>query len=844
MIELSIDAMRDEIRSASRAARVASRWLSRMAVAAAICGFCAPASAGVDQWTPIGPRGGQILSVVTDPTAGTRLYATTEIDIFKSNDAGASWTRITPLQPPTLTCPFWPPVVQGDGSVYASNCHGLYKSADGGASWAQQNVLNANLSGDPTNPLVLYALASSEGVTTSLLKTTDAGTNWLPIPNNLPGNSIRQLLVDATLPSRLYALASDSVYRSLDSGVTWSVVNTGLPSVAFNSLALSGSAVFVATGGFGVYKTVNAGASWTAANTGIATQAITLLGVGNGPAPTLYAAVGNGSAVPFFKSADDGANWSPTGTLNARITDFTVSRQADAVLYAATQNGLATSANGGATWTLGVNNGLPNETVIALYVDTANASVIYAASGTAIRGHISTDRGGHWTPLALADGSPVQPLGVSPNHSGTVYGESCPPTPSPVCQIYRSVNFGVDWTQLFSAGLSSFFSILEAPDVPGLLFASGNRFDFSGNPFALILRSDDSGITWPSVTSGLPAAGLGAIAMDPSNSNVLYAGVGGHVYKTVNGGGIWVNASGGLPEARVNAVAVNPANAAAVFAGLGDYQTMSATYGLYRTNDGGTGWGPRSTAFVDLAITALTFDRSNPSNVYAGTSAGGLYRSTDGGANWRPINNGLTSATSLAVNAVAVDPVDGRNLYIGTNGGAFALTINAYDAFVSVIEFYNYNLDHYFIASELQADVPALDSGRFAGWIRTGQTFKVYPQPTMAAQPVCRFYIPPQHGDSHFYSASLAECAAVLDASTDPANPQYPNYVGYVYETTSAFYVDVPLSGQCPSNEVAVYRLWNQRIDSNHRYTTDAATRDAMIAKGYVLEGVVMCALQ
>ena len=131
--------------------------------------------------------------------------------------------------------------------------------------------------------------------------------------------------------------------------------------------------------------------------------------------------------------------------------------------------------------------------------------------------------------------------------------------------------------------------------------------------------------------------------------------------------------------------------------------------------------------------------------------------------------------------------VDGRNLYIGTDGGAFALTIDRYDSFVPVIEFYNYNLDHYFIASELQADVPALDSGAFPGWIRTGQTYRGYPQATGAAQPVCRFYIPPQHGDSHFYSASVSECAAVLDASTHPANPAYPNYSGYKYEASAAF---------------------------------------------------------
>ena len=45
---------------------------------------------------------------------------------------------------------------------------------------------------------------------------------------------------------------------------------------------------------------------------------------------------------------------------------------------------------------------------------------------------------------------------------------------------------------------------------------------------------------------------------------------------------------------------------------------------------------------------------------------------------------------------------------------------------------------------------------------------------------------------------------------------------------------------------VPVYRLWNNRVDSNHRYTSDRPTRDEMVAKGYVAEGygpdsVIMC---
>jgi len=178
--------------------------------------------------------------------------------------------------------------------------------------------------------------------------------------------------------------------------------------------------------------------------------------------------------------------------------------------------------------------------------------------------------------------------------------------------------------------------------------------------------------------------------------------------------------------------------------------------------------------------------------------------------------------------------------FAGTTATLVALPVTA-------VEFYRQAVDHYFI-SALQPDIDALDSGRLAGWARTGLSFKVFPTQAAGgagANPVCRFYIPPQHGDSHFFSADpVVECPAVLaKIQTDP------NYSGYDYETPNAFYIALPntMTGACPMGTIPVYRLWNQRADSNHRYTTDAAIKAQMIANGYVAEGygpdsVIMCA--
>ena len=201
-----------------------------------------------------------------------------------------------------------------------------------------------------------------------------------------------------------------------------------------------------------------------------------------------------------------------------------------------------------------------------------------------------------------------------------------------------------------------------------------------------------------------------------------------------------------------------------------------------------------------------------------------------------------TDGATALFTGITPGPITGPN--IATNFAGQTASIPA--GTITVVEFYNAALDHYFV-SPLAPDIDALDTGRFAGWTRTGFTFKAYPTQASGGagvNPVCRFYIPPQHGDSHFFSASPAECASVLaKVATDP------NYSGYDYETPNAFYISLPdtATGACPINTIAVYRLWNQRADSNHRFTTDPVVKAQMLAKNYVAEGygpgaVSMCA--
>ena len=157
---------------------------------------------------------------------------------------------------------------------------------------------------------------------------------------------------------------------------------------------------------------------------------------------------------------------------------------------------------------------------------------------------------------------------------------------------------------------------------------------------------------------------------------------------------------------------------------------------------------------------------------------------------------------------------------------------------VAVVEFYHAALDHYFITAD-PAEIAGLDAGVFSGWTRTGASFRAWPRATGGAVPICRFWLPPPHGASHFFAADPVECEIARTA-----------FPWFELENPAAMYLASPdhVTGACPGPSTGpVYRVWNRRPDTNHRYTTSKAERDRMVALGGVAEGygpdaVAMCA--
>src|SRR5262249_30207804 len=176
--------------------------------------------------------------------------------------------------------------------------------------------------------------------------------------------------------------------------------------------------------------------------------------------------------------------------------------------------------------------------------------------------------------------------------------------------------------------------------------------------------------TWNPIFDDQPTGSIGAVAVAPSNPDILYVGsgeglqrpdlsVGDGVYKSTDGGKSWKHI--GLRDGQqIPAILVDPKDPNRAFvAVLGHPYGANAERGVFRSTDGGKTWQKVFYKDENTGATALEFDPSNPQTVYASLwssrqgpwengawqgSTSGLYKSTDGGTTWRQLTTGLPTA--------------------------------------------------------------------------------------------------------------------------------------------------------------------------------------------------------
>lgn len=172
-------------------------------------------------------------------------------------------------------------------------------------------------------------------------------------------------------------------------------------------------------------------------------------------------------------------------------------------------------------------------------------------------------------------------------------------------------------------------------------------------------------------TYGSVSGRITALAADPTNALVIYAGAaGGGVWKSTDGGSTWSPLTDFQPTLAIGALAIDPSNTQTIYAGTGEANRCADcqdSQGILKSTDGGSTWtllGQVGFGGGGLAVAALVVDRTNSNHILAATNVG-LVQSNDGGASWS-LNTSLqavSTVTSPAVDAIIQDPSTSSRFY-------------------------------------------------------------------------------------------------------------------------------------------------------------------------------------
>jgi photosystem II stability/assembly factor-like uncharacterized protein len=272
-------------------------------------------------------------------------------------------------------------------------------------------------------------------------------------------------------------------------------------------------------------------------------------------------------------------------------------------------------------------------------------------------------------PRPGATGEPTKPQNPTPIPSPT-------PTPGPP---FSNMN----WREI-------------GPALPGgrVAAVAGSQHDvnlyYLGAAGGGVWKSTDGAETWQPVFDKQKVSAIGAVAIDPTNDDVVWVGTGeanprndvsygDGVYKSTDAGKTWTNV--GLTLTRhISRILIDPSNPNHVIVGaLGDVFGPNENRGVYVTDDGGKTWSKTLYVSDQSGVSDMAMDVQHPNVVYAGmwhflrqpwtfTSGGpddGLYRSADGGRTWTKLTGsakGLPAGFTGRI-GLAVSPSDGNRVY-------------------------------------------------------------------------------------------------------------------------------------------------------------------------------------
>jgi len=476
---------------------------------------------------------------------------------------------------------------------------------------------------------------------------------WTPVgPHHIPGTptdqqsgKLQALAIYYNNPNIMYTAGGrflgpfneTGVFKTVDGGVSWTPVNSGLVDPIVNALWVdqtNPNVVLAGTDEQGIFKSTDGGQTWNlAANLG-ATSGFALDGT------TLLAATAYGIAV----SSDSGSTWS---ILHATSSTVWAVAATGGVAVAGTQNGtilVRTSARG--SWQTVYSNS--SSGVVYLAIDPLEPQIIYvgfAGHNGVVVTLMTRDSGNTWSALTGPNGvSPyggLNALAVAPN-SHVLYGAS-------VFNIYSTGDGGQTWTTTPAPYDNRLIVVL--PGQTTIILGSDQGLH----------KSTDSGKTWTSLSGSIYSSIVTSVAVRGSTLSTRaqdFSALG-----SLDGGSSWIN-GGGIDVGENGASLINPANP--------NYCYTYSSAGYQYSTDGCQSWQSVSVAELgaiglgqNCCSDTIAVDPSNPSVVYTASQAG-VFKSVDLGVTMTNTNWGLAPAM-----VIAVSPFSSKSIYVATSLGTY-----------------------------------------------------------------------------------------------------------------------------------------------------------------------------
>jgi len=279
------------------------------------------------------------------------------------------------------------------------------------------------------------------------------------------------------------------------------------------------------------------------------------------------------------------------------------------------------------------------------------------SGGTMFR---STDGGASWSEVTALSGLSVYDIELAPD--GTAYAGT-------MDSVYKSTDDGATWTQQ-NLGIGLNDQTLEVtidPNNPLRIWAG--VADALGSQTNTLMLSTDGGNTWVSKTPAGGPYGFSAIAVNPTDSNKVYAAWGGSfggggIFVSSNGGTTWTDRTGVLPTNPMQDLAHDGTRLLLTGGQLFGGQIV----GIWTTSNDGVTWTELSNASWPLRVFHdLELEPGNPSHILAASVGNGVYESLDGGATWA---FGVGGTGGLSSNEVSYDPLNAATIYVGSSSNA------------------------------------------------------------------------------------------------------------------------------------------------------------------------------